>query len=561
MLINASQDSIINTAKSVGLDPNAVAANTAIADQAFFASMQTQGRLAQNYLPLAKAYLTAIIIGLSWLIAIIAIIFGNYAHLKMFFTLCLWIFLWTPIFCLINFLNDLNLIKTAEIILDKKEALTISSNMLIFKKIAANSNFINYLIMAVPVLAFAIAKGTEHGLVSFASSLSQAVSGAARSASSFTTQQALSTSTAIAAPRADELIATSGGITTHTNARNIDGIVTSFASKTAGVGNSNTDINNANMSGTNIDGKITGVKLNAGTLNTINSTAESSSKTWNKQFNDTYQDLSQKARSSALNEAKEISEGNNDSFKKSFGSNIGQEISHRTDLTETQKANITAYAKAQLGVKVLGSEIAAGVEGKATKEWGASDTLSSAEKAAYSEIMERASVKTLAENHSLSSTWSQTLNGSDSVAYSKMTSYADAYNQTQSAVQSVNSNNIDNTMNAYARDLATADGKDFNNLSTAEQNSYFAKAGNQISDMIKNDPALIAKYNSQYGAGSNVVDNNIPNPKAADMGFKKVNGSDRSVLLNHNRNMEQVKKRSSNENKIENLPKNKEELK
>lgn len=65
MIMLASQDVIINTAKSVGLNPASVAANTAYADQQFYASMQAQGHLAQTYLPLAKAYLTAIIIGLS----------------------------------------------------------------------------------------------------------------------------------------------------------------------------------------------------------------------------------------------------------------------------------------------------------------------------------------------------------------------------------------------------------------------------------------------------------------------------------------------------------------
>lgn len=38
----ASQDAIINTAKSVGLNPASVAANTAYADQQFYASMQAR---------------------------------------------------------------------------------------------------------------------------------------------------------------------------------------------------------------------------------------------------------------------------------------------------------------------------------------------------------------------------------------------------------------------------------------------------------------------------------------------------------------------------------------
>ncbi|MBX1885990.1 conjugal transfer protein TraG, partial [Campylobacter peloridis] len=55
--------------------------------------------------------------------------------------------------------------------------------------------------MLTPLLAFAIAKASEQGFVSVASSLSQTLQGASRSAGSFANQQALSTETKIASPR------------------------------------------------------------------------------------------------------------------------------------------------------------------------------------------------------------------------------------------------------------------------------------------------------------------------------------------------------------------------
>lgn len=214
MIMLASQDAIINTAKSVGLNPASVAANTAYADQQFYASMQAQGHLAQTYLPLAKAYLTAIIIGLSWLVALLSIVFGSYAHIKMFFTLCIWIVLWTPILCIINFINDYNLMKVAQVITGGKAALSLGDNMLIFKEVASRSNFMNYLVMSTPVLAYAIAKASEQGFITFASGLSQALTGASRAAGSFANQQALSTQTSIAAPRGDEVWAVGAGYNT-----------------------------------------------------------------------------------------------------------------------------------------------------------------------------------------------------------------------------------------------------------------------------------------------------------------------------------------------------------
>ncbi|EIR9482783.1 conjugal transfer protein TraG N-terminal domain-containing protein, partial [Campylobacter jejuni] len=214
MIMLASQDAIINTAKSVGLNPASVAANTAYADQQFYASMQAQGHMTQTYLPLAKAYLTAIIIGLSWLVALLSIVFGSYAHIKMFFTLCIWIVLWTPILCIINFINDFNLMNVAQVITGGKAALSLGDNILIFKEVANRSNFMNYLVMSTPVLAYAIAKASEQGFVTFASGLSQALTGASRAAGSFANQQALSTQTSIAAPRGDEVWAVGAGYNT-----------------------------------------------------------------------------------------------------------------------------------------------------------------------------------------------------------------------------------------------------------------------------------------------------------------------------------------------------------
>lgn len=214
MIMLASQDAIINTAKSVGLNPASVAANTAYADQQFYASMQAQEHLAQTYLPLAKAYLTAIIIGLSWLVALLSIVFGSYAHIKMFFTLCIWIVLWTPILCIINFINDFNLMNVAQVITGGKAALSLGDNILIFKEVANRSNFMNYLVMSTPVLAYAIAKASEQGFVTFVSGLSQALTGASRAAGSFANQQALSTQTSIAAPRGDEVWAVGAGYNT-----------------------------------------------------------------------------------------------------------------------------------------------------------------------------------------------------------------------------------------------------------------------------------------------------------------------------------------------------------
>lgn len=126
--MNSLDDGLINTARMLGMSPASLAANTAIADQTITTSMQAQGRLAQTYLPLAKAYMTIIVVSVSWLMAIICIMLGSYHHIKMFFTLCLTMVLWTPILSLINYLNDLNIQHTfADLVLKNDAALTYSN--------------------------------------------------------------------------------------------------------------------------------------------------------------------------------------------------------------------------------------------------------------------------------------------------------------------------------------------------------------------------------------------------------------------------------------------------
>jgi len=184
-LINMTNDAIVNSAKASGLDPSALAWASAVADQQFTMQMQGQGAMAKKYLPKAKAYFTATIIGISWLIAILAIMFGDYKHITMFFTLMLWMVLWTPILLIINYFNDMNLRETFLAVHNASGVgFTINHNRMVMNKLLENSNFVNWMVMVTPLLAYAIAKASEHGFVSLASSLSQSMQGAARSGAS-----------------------------------------------------------------------------------------------------------------------------------------------------------------------------------------------------------------------------------------------------------------------------------------------------------------------------------------------------------------------------------------
>ncbi|TKX28584.1 conjugal transfer protein TraG, partial [Campylobacter sp. MIT 12-5580] len=372
----------------------------------------------------------------------------------------------------------------------------------------------------------------------------QQLAGSARSASSFSTQQGLSTKTEISTPRGEEVIGVSAGIHYRQGAfEDSQGNLTNTNTKQAfdGAGVHNSDLQNAVFSGTNVGGIMQGASFSSGTMSTANQEAKTLAENWNNTFNDTYSKLSAEGKASMLNVAKGFMEQGNESFQKSFASHFGNEISHNTQLSDSQKANISAYAKAQAGLSAFGSEISAGVEGRATKEWSSSDTLSDTEKAAYDTMMQRASAKTLATSEGIDSSWTQSLRGEDSVNMQKILSHGQSYTEAQSSIQGITSNNADNILNNCARDLAAKDGhNDFMSLDTATQNKYFTDAGNQINGMIKSNPAGLAQFNQQFGAAMTTQGDTFTT-RAEGINYANPNASSKAIMEQHNKEMENVR--------------------
>ncbi len=353
LVMNALDDGIINTAKMLGLNPQSFAANTAIADQTITTSMQSQGRLAQTYLPLAKAYMTIIVISVSWLMAIISIMFGSYTHIKMFFTLCLTMVLWTPILSIINFLNDLNIQHTFGVINQNDAAFTYSNYKEVIQKVTANSNFLNYLVMLTPMLAYALAKGSEMGFVSIASSLSQQLAGASRAASSFATQQALSTSTAITTPKGDEVYALQAGIESYQNAFSAGGGRFSTNS-IAGGGSSLRDANTGTAINVGADGNI----LNANVAGVSANQAQAQTKTAQHTMNE---QISNALKSGTMNEAvsnymrsTEASVSEKEALQQSFQKAYGAawEQARKYGVSEQEFDKIMANGGAEIGISL-----------------------------------------------------------------------------------------------------------------------------------------------------------------------------------------------------------------
>lgn len=462
MIMLASQDAIINTAKSVGLNPASVAANTAYADQQFYASMQAQGHLAQTYLPLAKAYLTAIIIGLSWLVALLSIVFGSYAHIKMFFTLCIWIVLWTPILCIINFINDFNLMNVAQVITGGKAALSLGDNILIFKEVANRSNFMNYLVMSTPVLAYAIAKASEQGFVTFASGLSQALTGASRAAGSFANQQALSTQTSIAAPRGDEVWAMNAGVVSLQSAMSAGGGRFSMSAITGG-GTTVKDVNTNFALGSN--GEITNMSIagldakhaQSETQTRQDSLANSIADTHKTGINQGITSNYLRNHGAGVEDTKAIEKAEAQALRETMSEVLGDKSSFSEADKKALEGSIGAYASGSAGLEIFGSGGKIGGEVRGTASMGTSSnetqeysrSLSKEGQAAFDKMYAEKLGNIIKSSDSVASAYSNALSTSTGSEFADAKQKAHSYSEASQYSEAIQTSNLPNMAENY----------------------------------------------------------------------------------------------------------------
>lgn len=200
MLVHSYRDGIKNMERMYGLGEGTLATTSSIAHYAFFNQMIQQSTLAQKFLPLMKAFLTAIIIGVSWLIIIFSIITGL-RSLMMILTMSLFLIFWTPILGLTNYLNDIFLEDKFQTFLKYTNGMfgfNINFNTEFFMAIQEHAAIIGYLVMLTPVLAYGLAKGSDMAISSMVSGFTSALSSGARAGALESTKQAQSTKSDIA---------------------------------------------------------------------------------------------------------------------------------------------------------------------------------------------------------------------------------------------------------------------------------------------------------------------------------------------------------------------------
>lgn len=200
MLVHSYRDGIQNMERMYGLGAGTLATAYSVAHYSFFNQNLQQGILAQKFLPLIKAYLTAIIVGLSWIIVILALLLGL-NHLRIILSMYIFLVVWTPTLGLINFLNDLFLefkFNAFQKYTDGMFGFNIAFNTEFFIAMQERASIMGYLVMLTPGLAYMLTKGSDYVISNLASGLTSPIASGARAGALDSTKQAQSTRSDIA---------------------------------------------------------------------------------------------------------------------------------------------------------------------------------------------------------------------------------------------------------------------------------------------------------------------------------------------------------------------------
>lgn len=183
-LINLSNDGIKAVALATGGDASALAYAKALSETNQQQTWMVTGLLAQQNLPLMKATMTILILGIFILLVLLSVIYGDLGHIKMGFTLLFAMVLWTPLALLVNGMFN---IAIERILSDISNG---GMNMVNINDISDGLKnylaFLGYMAASIPVFAYSIAKKSEHGFVSLFGGVGAASTSAASSATSQT---------------------------------------------------------------------------------------------------------------------------------------------------------------------------------------------------------------------------------------------------------------------------------------------------------------------------------------------------------------------------------------
>ncbi len=188
ILRNGSIEALKSAASSAGMDPDQMVVAKSIADTTMGNDAALSMYEAQGTIPMLKAIVLAFTIALSWLLAILSIATLNMNYIKMIITLNVWLVLWGPLYTVLNYAVSM-LAQDSGLY---SGGIAISNQMTLYTMYAGKMSMMSKLVWGVPMLAFAIAKGSDMAMTSFIGAASSGIQQAVQRTSSTEAQQGYS---------------------------------------------------------------------------------------------------------------------------------------------------------------------------------------------------------------------------------------------------------------------------------------------------------------------------------------------------------------------------------
>lgn len=172
ILRNATLESVQGVASSLGIGAERLAKNKSIAEMSMVTEAGMSNLEAQGIVPLMKAISMMFVIALSWLLAVLAIATMNMSYLKFLITLNVWLMLWSPLYTVLNFAMD---VMVNNSMAAYNAGVAINSQMSMYQVLGAKLAVLAKLVWAIPMLAFAVAKGSDQAMTSFIGGMAQGI--------------------------------------------------------------------------------------------------------------------------------------------------------------------------------------------------------------------------------------------------------------------------------------------------------------------------------------------------------------------------------------------------
>lgn len=483
----------------------------------------------------------------------------------MLLILFTWLVFWTPMASIFNFLIDLNLMRVSSVINQGADGLNIANNRAILKEVASISSILNYMAILIPTLAFALVKGSEYALVSAFSQLTGASSGAARSAATFSNQQALSTKSEISSSGGENLSRRFAGVEEVIVANTVNGITNTTAyTNTINDDKTSASFKGAYGGGTVAeDGRIINSDVSGVSVMTLNSASRAQTEQYSKAFNDAYNSLDSNTKQTISSEAQSFAINANESERKSIASSMIDAVNKSKNWSEEVKeafqsqAGLYAKAGVKTGFEVFGT--GGSVEGGIQSSVGISFAKSVSEKynlteeqsKSLAETIDRASERAYLDSLNRGSSQSNTLSHSTSDSVSKLLSTASAYTESLSSSNNISVNAVDNILTGIAKsDYERTTGESWSNASMDDKLKYAQNAVEKLYS-YRDDSGELMYFNKMYGAETLAQrQDGLGSTKAVNTRFSDVDASDYTQNLKHNKNIDANKVNFENERAV-----------